>query len=184
MGFTLPKGEGLIYMSIREEVERRCSENRLVALYPRASWAPVRRMLYLSEGVYDLLTREWPTAKEVERWAKLEAFLSHFVEGGLIDSKYMKALNKPARHVWEIRSRRPRPSLRVLGRFADVDVFVATNVAVRDELGGMGTREWRNVIVECSRIWRQLFPSYQPIQSDDIHDCISENAFTDDELGR
>src|SRR4051794_34054666 len=118
-------------MSIREEVECRCSENRLVALYPRAKWAPVRRMLYVNECLRELLTREWPTAEETERWAQLEAFLSHFVEGGIVDSRYMKPLTRPARYVWEIRSRRPRPSLRVLGRFADVDVFVATNVAVR-----------------------------------------------------
>src|SRR4051812_14787755 len=126
-------------MSIREEVERRCGEKRLVALYPRAIGAPVRRMLYVSDGLHELLMQEWPAAAEAERWAQLEAFLSHFVEGGVIDSEYMIPLKRPAQHVWEIRSRRPRPSLRVLDRFADMDVFVATNVAMRSELGGMGS---------------------------------------------
>jgi hypothetical protein len=141
-------------------------------------------MMYLSEEVHDLLTRPWPDQRDAGRWARLEAFLSHFVEGGLIDDKYMCPLIRPARWVWEIRSRRPRPSLRVFGRFAEIDVFVATNVGVRRELGGLGTREWRDEIVACTTRWRQLFPAHQPIQSDDIHECVSDNAYTAAELGR
>jgi hypothetical protein len=171
-------------MSIRDEVDRRCEEGRLLAVYPRARWAPVRRMLYVSEELHDLLTQSWPDPGASQRWAQLEASLSHFVEGGVIDDKYMRPLERPARYVWEIRSRRPKPSIRVFGRFAEVDVFIATNAAYRKPLGGKGSRAWRDEIVGCTTIWRQLFPAHQPIESDDVHDCVSENAYTAAELGR
>jgi len=65
--------------------------------------------------------------------------LEQFAEGQSIDPAYLKLLAPARDAVWEIRSVRPAPSIRVLGRFAEYDVFVATNYALRKPLG-VGSR--------------------------------------------
>jgi hypothetical protein len=59
--------------------------------------------------------------------------LDLFAEGAPIGPKYLFLLYRADEAVWEIRSVRPNPSIRVLGRFAAKDIFVATNFALRDD---------------------------------------------------
>ena len=70
----------------------------------------------------------------------LQADLELFAEGQPIDPKYLFLLYPPAEGVWEIRSIRPHPSIRVLGLFAQKDVFIATNLELRENLGGWQSR--------------------------------------------
>jgi hypothetical protein len=75
--------------------------------------------------------------------------------------------------VWEIKSPKPRPVLRVFGRFAEKDVLIATNLGDRATLGGWGSREWRDAIETCKAEWRRLFPSWEPLCKGSIHDYVS-----------
>jgi len=75
-----------------------------------------------------------------KRVAELRADLEVFVEGRIIDPKYLFLLYPAADCVWEIRSVRSNPSIRVLGLFAKRDIFVATNFAFREDLGGWQSR--------------------------------------------
>ena len=70
------------------------------------------------------------------RMGRLDADLEHFVVSPEIDPKYLFHLYPSQDCVWEIRSVRDDPSIRVLGMFAAKDVFVATNFALREDLGG------------------------------------------------
>lgn len=147
--------------------------------------------MFLSEEIQPLLTAPWESEEWEDRCGSLRADLERFIAGGMIAvaaqpltggrTAYMRQLSKRFDEVWEIRSRDPKPGIRVLGRFADVDVFIALTWWRRADLGGPGTRAWRDAIVECKTKWNQLFPAYQPISSGVGHEyptaCISANTY-------
>jgi len=108
-----------------------------------------------------------------DRMGFLEADLDAFASGQQIGPKYFFLLFPGAEGVWEIRSVRPEPSIRVLGLFAQRDVFVATNMAFRDELGGWQSREWKNVKRLARSRWNQLFHTYKPLVSSNVHVLVS-----------
>jgi len=101
----------------------------------------------------------------------LRAALDRFTQGGVIPvasrplsgakHSYMRQLFRWREEVWEIRSL-DQPGIRVLGRFADTDIFVALTWHKRADLAGPQSRQWRDAIVGCKTIWRNLFPSYPP----------------------
>lgn len=92
--------------------------------------------------------------KTRQPWAKLEAAISHFIEGGYVTDDIIKQLKPPKYEHWELRSRKPRPSMRVFGRFAMPDVFVGTHVEKRDGLGGMWSPEFEHQKLVCEDHWR------------------------------
>lgn len=94
-----------------------------------------------------------PEAVERQRWASLEATFSRFVEGGRVDANVLKQLNEPKFEHWEIKNRRPRPGMRVFGRFALPDVFVATHVVDRAGLNGMNSPEYEHEKLVCEDHW-------------------------------
>lgn len=95
----------------------------------------------------------------------------------------MARLDKPVDEVWDIRSIDPSPALRVFGRFADRDLFVAliwsprsveVPASQRLPLGPRNSVEWRNAIVECKAEWNKLFPSYSPIHGGGIQEYVKD----------
>jgi len=136
----------LTYMSIQDEILDRVQRGMLFPLLPRARGAAIRRALFVSERLH----------------AVLSADLEVFVEARTIDPKYLFLLYPAHDAVWEIRSRREQPSIRVLGLFAWKDVFVATNHALREELNGWESSEWKTVKRTARAEWRKLFNPYQP----------------------
>lgn len=97
-------------------------------------------------------------------WTTLEVFV---VEAS-ITPKYLRLLYPGDDAVWEIRSVRHDPSLRVLGLFPVQDAFVSTEYARRDLLGGWETREWKIIKRRACAIWRNLFFAYDPIVTLDV----------------
>lgn len=77
----------------------------------------------------------------------------HFVIGGLVTDDLMKQLLPPKYEHWELRSRKPKPSLRVFGRFAKPDVFVGTHVRKRADLKGMWSQEFEQAKLKCEEHW-------------------------------
>src|ERR1700730_1705516 len=123
-------------MLIRKEIEAHLAAKRLIPVSSLAPWSGEPRAFLLTAelaaqiavGRHDSTTRE--------RWAHLDADMAHFVEGGYINWGLMKWLDPQKQEVWELKSVRPKPSIRVFGRFAEPDVFVATNLAFRQDLKG------------------------------------------------
>lgn len=132
----------------------------------------VERQMYLGAEINALLVGPWPSDEMERRCGLLRADLDRFVQGGLIPvskvplsggkNAYMRQLFRWQDEVWEIKSRDPKPSIRVLGRFADTNVFIALNWRYRADLGGPSSREWRDAIVDCKTRWKNLFPAYEP----------------------
>ena len=108
---------------------------------------------------------------ETDRYNSLQADLEIFVTGAPVTSSYLKPLRPRHKGVWEIRSKRPTPSIRILGMFASRDVFVATNHQLRAALGRFNSIEWK----EASRLARHEFRSLlgdDPIVGE-LHELVS-----------
>jgi hypothetical protein len=129
--------------------------------------------MFLSEEVWTFLSTTHEDEEIEDRLGKLQADLELFAEGQPIDPKYLKLLAPARDAVWEIRSVRPSPSIRVLGRFAEHDVFVATNYALRKPLGGWESNEWKTAKRAAVACWTRLFGTYQPLRSTNVRDLVS-----------
>lgn len=98
--------------------------------------------------------RNSPDENERRSWAALEAAMRHFIEGGYITDSLIKQLHPPKFEHWEMLSRRPKPSMRVFGRFAHPDVFIGTHVRRRQELGAMWSAEFEHEKLVCEDHWK------------------------------
>lgn len=118
-------------------------------------WAGEPRVFLMCEPLRAAIDEGRSSADEKERkpWAALEAAMWHFVTGGLVTDDLMKQLLPLKYEHWELKSRRPRPSLRVFGRFAKPDVFIGTHVRRRDGLGGMWSTQFENEKLVCEDHW-------------------------------
>jgi hypothetical protein len=171
-------------MSIREEIKHRMDEGRLFLLSPAISL--VVRPMFVSQEIKDLVLGPWNDPEWAIRCGLLRADLDRFITGARIPvaarpyqarSAYIAQLDQPRDEAWEIRSRDPEPSIRVFGRFAMTNWFVALTWSKRADLEGPDSREWRDAIETCKAEWRKLFPTYDPKTGDNVHDYISAKYF-------
>jgi hypothetical protein len=160
-------------MSIQDEILDRVRRKMLHPILPRAPGATTRRALLVTEQLYAVLTSPEGDLEWDRRVAELQADLEVFVEARTIDPKYLFLLYPLRDAVWEIRSVRDAPSIRVLGLFAAKDIFIATNHALREELGGWDSREWKTVKRSARAAWLRLFPSYDPQGGSDANHLVT-----------
>lgn len=163
-------------MSIHDEILDRHARGMLHHILPRARGATVRRALFVTEGLHEVLTSPEGDLEWEERIAKLQADVEVFVQARTITPKYLFLLYPAADAVWEIRSTTDQPSIRVLGLFADTDVFIATNFALRETLGGWQSRDWKTVKRVARAEWRKLFNTYEPLKGTDVHKFVTGAA--------
>jgi hypothetical protein len=121
-------------MSIRDVIHDRIASGRLFPVEPVMPDDPVKRGMVVSSEIHRLLVGPWHTVAMERRCNRLRADLEVFVKGGQVSvcltpyrakAAYMARLDEPADEVWDIRSRDPSPALRIFGRFAETDLFVA-----------------------------------------------------------
>jgi hypothetical protein len=107
-------------------------EGRLFLLSPAISL--VVRPMFVSQEIKDLVLGPWNDPEWAIRCGLLRADLDRFITGARIPvaarpyqarSAYIAQLDQPRDEAWEIRSRDPEPSIRVFGRFAMTNWFVA-----------------------------------------------------------
>lgn len=157
-------------MSIHNEISYYVANNRLVELPPLMG--ATKRKIYVGEELFWLISSVHSNPILMTRSGTLRADLDHFSQGGLISvaqdpfkggkAAYIKQLHPTYKEIWEIRSRNPDPGLRVFGRFADTDIFIALSCHMRKSLGGPKDRNWRDAIIDCKTKWDHLFPTYNP----------------------
>jgi hypothetical protein len=175
-------------MSIAEELRYWVREGRLFPLEPALPSGRILRNLYVSPEINDLVHGPWTSRDEEYKWGKVRADFDRFIERKLISlaldnpykknkTTYLARLDPLGDEVWEIRSRDPAPGVRVFGRFAECDKFVAFNWGYRKDLGGPGSREFRFEINRAKSEWRKLFPTYEPVSGGSLHDYVSEECF-------
>ena len=142
-------------MLIPDAVRAAVKSGKLVPAKPIASWAAQPRVVLLCEPIRDAINAGTKDPDENERqcWAKVQAAFSLFIEGGRITENLVKQLKPEKFEHWEFRCRRPRPSIRVFGRFVAPDVFVATHPRPRRELGGMWSSEFEHEKLISEDYW-------------------------------
>jgi hypothetical protein len=160
---------------------------RLFQVFPRLPGSPVGRVLIVNEDLKRLMTGPWTDSQEEVRCGRLWADFDRFIEGRLISvsldhpyskpkTTYMARLDPVEDDVFEIRSRDPKPGIRVFGRFADRDVFVALNWEYRGNLGGSQDKEFDREREICKARWRQLFTTYQSISGKNLNEYFADTA--------
>ena len=152
----LENGTALTYNLMDAAIEAAKRKGLLTPAKPTVSWAGEPRAFLMCRPLVEAIEagKADPDEKARNRWASLVADIAHFVEGGVINEKLMKPLMPEKFEHWELRSCRPRPSLRVFGRFAKPDVFVGTHVMVRDGLRGMWSFEFEHEKLVCEDHWK------------------------------
>jgi hypothetical protein len=182
-------------MSIHDEINHQRANEALTPLLPSVPGDSVERHMFISREIRALLDGPWPSRASEVRCGKLRAELETFVVGHQMNvclrpyeaqEADMGRLDRPADEVWDFRACES-PGLRVFGRFADLDVFIALtcwprSVGIpwidRPFLGARDSQEWKDAITECKFEWRKMFFNYQPISGEDVHDYISENVIS------
>lgn len=183
----------LIYMSIVSRVRSLVGEGRLFQIEPLDSSLEVRRVMVVSGEIQELLNGPWSNDALQRRANRLRADLEAFVIGQIISvsmtpykagKAYMGLLDPPERGFWDIRSRDPNPGLRVLGHFAETDLFVSlvwhprsVEFAGRPPLGDTKEPNWELAKLQCEEQWQDLFPGHTAKIGDTIDDLISEDKF-------
>jgi hypothetical protein len=175
-------------MSIRDEIRRLTMERqpRLFFLPPLLPGVAVVRELFVSEEIFRVANPPWPSTVMGRRYARMRTYLDAWTEGRLITvadhpynkprSTFMARIDPGADEVFDIRCRYPKPGIRVLGLFADCDLFVALTTTGHENL--ITGRDWRDEREACKAAWRRLFPTYQPFSgTTTLHDYISTNIY-------
>ena len=155
---------------------------------------PVGRSMVISNEINNLLFGPWRSQTTKNRAARLLADLQYFVSGKQISiciepyvhkDAFMGRLDMPRHEIWDIRSRDPKPGVRVFGRFADIDYFVGLTWRPRSvkwetkgPLGNKHSIEWEIEKLETEQLWKSLFPNETPIHGNKISDYISANAIS------
>lgn len=169
-------------MSIEGLINSWVQDGRLVALEPALPSEPNVRSVFASAEVRSALMGPWATTRIEVRLSSARADVDAFISGSpfgvrMPPSRSVKArlalLDDPSHEVWEIRTRDPKPGVRIFGRFAEGDCFVALTWAFREEVNN---DDWTREIERCKREWRTLFPTYNPLSGGDV-DAYVTNAF-------
>lgn len=168
-------------MSIHDEIKGHVERGNLVEIARRDLRAmddlEYRRWLFVSSAVNQEIAGRF----NEPAFRRLSAQFQTFIMGQTIPIALVPnhkradwARLEPANHeVWETRVRHTRPELRVLGRFADVDTFVALNLYEGWELWGWW--KWNAAKAHCLSDWLALFPSSSPVIGRTVSDYISAN---------
>jgi hypothetical protein len=181
-------------MSIHDEINARVIEKRLYPLERSLKSDAECRHMFMADEIRILLDGPWNHDDLRYRAGRLRADLEDFIKGAELSvclepfvakTAYMGRLSPVADGIWDIRSRDPSPALRVVGGFAEKDVFVALrwgprskriNGTTKPPLGPKDSREWRDIIVQCGTDWRNLFHTYAPVTGDNLDDYFSDRA--------
>jgi len=92
------------------------------------------------------------------------------------DRSDMVRLDDPSEEVWEIRYLEPKRSIRLFGRFAEIDSFIVTGCVSRDALGGPGDPAWEEAKKQCQTDWRNLLPAYPAHSAKEFPDGYLTNS--------
>lgn len=184
--------KNLTYMSIRSAIGRHLRHGRLFAFEPEFSSDQCVRSFVYGEEIKTLFDGPWVAASCATRVASVLADIESFVRGQEVvislvpfqaDDALFGLLSRADQRIWEFRSRKPKPGIRLFGSWADVDIFVATTWYPRS-LGwngrqALGDRHgplWETAKKQCEEKWTELFPQFEKLGGEDIHDYISERV--------
>jgi hypothetical protein len=166
-------------MSIRSEIKARLLEGRLKRFKAVLPTVWEVREIYLTAEVIEAVGGVGAVDYEERLFGLAQARLEQFINGDEFVCRMppsrkatkvvgIAMLEPVADEVWEFRI----DKLRIFGRFAEKDVFVATNWGLRQLLDD-DKDKWRFVIQTSRAEWKKLFPAFDPHRGSSLHDYIS-----------
>ncbi|MGU3668199.1 hypothetical protein ACLBX9_28775 [Methylobacterium sp. A49B] len=178
------------YITTPPAIEIAVREGRLCELILEFDSDPVRRGLFVYPQLRDDLAR----AREIPRMGALKGDLEGFVIGqfqtlAMTPRKHKNAmmgrLSPPSAGIWDIRSRRDPPGIRVFGGFAARDVFVALNWHPRsrriegfdkEPLGDpQKSYAFELAALNAEDLWQEALPHLPRVVGENPDDYLSEN---------
>lgn len=171
-------------MSMQEMLDA-AHRHRMLRLWRPLLPRPHTRVLYVTA---ELLEEIETNDRDEYRMGQLHRDFDFFCQSprltvgrGRKTECFMKPLEPVDDEVWELRSRDPEPQVRVFGRFAAPDTFIATHAAFRDDLGDVSWSRWEGnnwptEIQKCKSRWTVLLPSQVPFSGGSIHAYITRGA--------
>lgn len=165
-------------MSIWHIINELEQSQDLVLLRPEFESSEAGRFVFATPEVCDDLYGQWNTAELQDSYARARQVIDAFIDNRRISARcppcssakaQLALLKEPSEEVWEFRSRPPPKGIRVFGRFAAFDVFIATNTALREKIDADFKRE-KEI---CKRRWRSLFEPYKPHSGTQLADYLS-----------
>jgi hypothetical protein len=163
-------------MSILDEIRIQVEKGNLFEVKQRdLRPSNYRRSIYVSSEmererthrIDELSFRQWS--------AQAQAFINGATIPVALQRPHKKAewarLDPAGWEVWEMRVRFVEPELRVLGRFADQDIFVVMHPYEWKDVKG----KWKAAKLRCQEEWSKLFPGTSPVFGRTIHDYIRTN---------
>lgn len=165
-------------MSIDILIEDGVARGRLFRLLPYEPSTPIVRLVCLSDAV-------WPyVMSNALRAGRLHAELDSFIGGDQVTislnprgakrgakNAFIGMLEPSSDGFLDIRSRDPRPALRVLGGFARRDYFIG--LVLRERRLMETEQHWEEALTECKRSWWHLFYPIPPITGASPNDYLS-----------
>ena len=150
-------------MSIEKTVfTQRLQTGELQEVHPRIAHDRRYRTAYVTRRLVDDLASLGAANRDQQsRIASLRVDIETFVTSESLDQKYISPLdrNRP-RGIWEVRSTRPLPQLRVLGGFAAKNTLVLFSLHHRTHLAKKGAGNDTAVdaaVQQLLRGWRSIF---------------------------
>lgn len=162
-------------MLITDEIKHLCAQGRLFPVDALDWRAPVERTIYVSPDLHRFLTWKSTDAAANKDRRMLQRLFDRFISGQEISvalkqsikGTNLKLLSPGKEEVWEFKVRKRRPQLRVFGRFAQIDVFVAlTGPHDRPNL------DYDAEIRRCQHEWDKVLPAHSPIHGRHVSDYI------------
>jgi hypothetical protein len=179
-------------MSIRSAIKRHLRAQRLFVFNPELASDRCERLFIYDKEINDLLEGQWESGPSARRIGWLIADIESFVRGHEVvislvpyqaDAALFGRLSRATERIWDFRSRHPSPGIRIFGCWAEVDTFVGLGWYPRslpwngrEPLGGRDSHSGEGAKLECKTKWDQLFPQFEKIGGEDIHDYISEKV--------
>lgn len=147
-------------MSTSNKILEAVAAGKIIKFSPYVGSDPVFRTMYLSaNGMEPIIELEHGDDEWTQRLWKLRAALEVFVTQAEIDIRYLKPLRPFKRGVWEIKNKRPRPSLRVFCMFIKRDCLFVSHIRERPQLDSY---EYKQQIMRTRQRWRTIFPDLEP----------------------
>lgn len=158
-------------MSITAELREKCDAGHLVLYRPFSPRIGIERNVYLLPFVSAQLDLNIEDELLGHR-AEMIALLDRFVDGEPLYDAQLDILKPHSKSVWALKSRRPKPGMRLLGMFAQKDVFVGSHLSDRVSLGGFNTHSWRTALSNARQGYRTVC-SFDPVKGGDRMNVIS-----------
>ena len=161
-------------MSIDILIEDSTGGGKLFKLLPYEPSTRIIRLIYLAPVVMNYVASDDPRA------GYLHAELDSFISGDNIvismvprnaATAFIGILDPPENGMFDIRSRDPRPAMRILGGFARKDVFIGLVLRTRKLL--LTEKDWDVAIAECKRKWQSRFHALLPLTGASPSDYLS-----------